>query len=247
MKSIRYVVFSVVILIGLTALSMAVSADPAVIDFEDLSTGGPGQGGQVAVTNQYAGKGITFNGPLAFDYAKGLAIPGFARSGTKAIETCYGGEFCTQKIEMSFTRAETRIKVWVGYSARHEDDIIVILRAFDAGGNEIGQKMATLAPTLTSQPIPIQMPLEVTSQSANITRATVGLFPDTGDNPSFNNGLAVDDVEFGMPQLYLFSGSEYARYDILQNKYEGKASISQGYAGVPFSTIDAAYVDTWHY
>lgn len=34
--------------------------EPVVIDFEDLSTGGPGQGGQVEVSGQYEDKGIIF-------------------------------------------------------------------------------------------------------------------------------------------------------------------------------------------
>jgi hypothetical protein len=49
------------------------------------------------------------------------------------------------------------------------------------------------------------------------------------------------------PQLYLISGSQYARYDILNNKFMGVNSIKNGYTGVPFTKIDATYVDTWHY
>ncbi|MCW3464980.1 hypothetical protein [Chitinophaga nivalis] len=57
----------------------------------------------------------------------------------------------------------------------------------------------------------------------------------------------VDTWHYPTPQLYLFSGTQYARYDILTNTFKGVNSISAGYAGVPFSTFDGTYVDTWHY
>ncbi|NII25995.1 hypothetical protein HB364_12945 [Pseudoflavitalea sp. X16] len=57
----------------------------------------------------------------------------------------------------------------------------------------------------------------------------------------------VDTWHYSTPQLYLFKGSQYARYDILTNTFMGTNSIAAGYAGVPFSSIDATYVDTWHY
>jgi hypothetical protein len=49
------------------------------------------------------------------------------------------------------------------------------------------------------------------------------------------------------PQLYLFSGTQYARIDLTTNEFKGTNSIANGYPGVPFTTIDAAYVDQWHY
>src|SRR5262249_32011705 len=96
-----------------------VSAGPVVIDFENISTGGPGGASSpVTVTNQYQDRGIIFNSPVALDYSSGLlAIPGFAHSGVRAVEQCYGAEFCAKPFEMSFTRAQRRIKVWIGYSA----------------------------------------------------------------------------------------------------------------------------------
>ncbi|MCW3462516.1 hypothetical protein [Chitinophaga nivalis] len=50
----------------------------------------------------------------------------------------------------------------------------------------------------------------------------------------------------GRPQLYLFSGNRYARYDILANTFEGTTSITN-FPNMPFTSVDAAYVDTWHY
>ncbi len=182
---------------------VTVSGEPFVIEFEDLSTSGPGQGDQVEVSTQYSSKGITFNSPVALDYSKGLAILDFAHSGTKAIEQCYAKEFCTTPIEMSFTRAQSRVKVWVGYSSGIDETRTVILRAFDINGKEVGRAEETL--NLRGEPLPILTPLEVTSENADIILAVVSFSPDT----ILMNNLAVDDVEFEVVEPPLLSGRVY--------------------------------------
>jgi len=194
MKYIKWTVFGIVTLMGLTALSMIVSAAPIVIDFEDLTTGGPGQGGQVLVFHQYANKGITFNDPFALDYSKGIPLKDFAHSGTKAIEQCYSKEFCTTPIEMNFTAGQKRVKVWVGYSAKLAYQRTVILHAFDSAGAQVGQATATFQPG--NAPIPIQTPMEVISDSANIYSVTINFAPSPTYGKLETNSLAVDDVEF---------------------------------------------------
>ncbi len=177
------------------------SACPAqgmVIDFENLII--PEYGG-VAVGNQYASPptslGILFNFPTALDYSVGPPpLPGFAHSGTKAVELCYGAEFCTVPLEMNFTTAQNRVKVWVGYAAESVAPRTVILRAFSSGDIQVDQATATLGPSVG--PIPITTPLEVPSVPSlypQIVRVTVG-FTDAESGQGFNNGLAVDDVEF---------------------------------------------------
>src|SRR5258708_2453488 len=119
-SALRRALAVLVIVMGLIALSLAgrlqnspVLSAGVSIDFEDLAVGGPG-GAAVYVTDQYASRGVTFNGPAAFDYSQGSsAIPGFAHSPTKAIEACNGLEFCTLPIEMSFSQSQARVKVWV--------------------------------------------------------------------------------------------------------------------------------------
>jgi hypothetical protein len=170
-----------------------------VIDFEDLDAPGNGTPG-LNVGNQYADRGITFNFPDALDYSKGLfAIPGFAHSGTKAVELCYSQEFCTVPLGMDFTTGQSRVKVWVGYDAvlgsTLDSPQTVILRAFDASGAQIGQDTATLGPATDRNSIPIATPLEVTQSAGNIVSATVG-FLGAETRQIFNNALAVDDVEF---------------------------------------------------
>ncbi len=188
--------FSLVILIALAVLSTKSYPQTTVIDFEDLTTGGHGEGGQVAVFQQYSNKGITFNDPAALDYSKGAApwrYQGFAHSGTRAIEQCYGKEFCSTPIVITFTAPQKRVKVWVGYATDLTKSRTVILSAYNAAGAEVKQITATFQPSTT--PIPVKTSLEVISDSANINSAKVSFAPDAYGMVS-NNNLAVDDVEF---------------------------------------------------
>jgi hypothetical protein len=161
------------------------------VTFEEMSPGGPGTGGVIPVLNFYAAKGVIFNA-VAIDYSKGLAIPNFAHSGTKAVETCFAIEFCSAPIDISFTQAQARAKVWAGFSSRLEQPITVVMRAFAGDGSQVGQATATIGPN--PAPSSIQTPLEVSVPAATIMRVTVGI--ESGGTPSFTNGLAVDDVEF---------------------------------------------------
>jgi hypothetical protein len=176
---------------------IAGKAGTTVINFDDLVTGGLGTGGPISVTDQYASRGVTFNGPVAIDFSKGNAISGFAHSGTVAIEQCYAAEFCTAPIEIRFNQGQARVKVWVGYDSKMQEKTPVILRAFDASGKQIARADENLA---EQGPIPIRIPLEVSTlnkknrllSSSNIIRVTV----DFRDETRYTNGLAVDDVEF---------------------------------------------------
>ncbi|HEX9316960.1 MAG TPA: hypothetical protein VN986_02025 [Actinomycetota bacterium] len=82
---------AILVPLAFEGVSRGAAGGPVVIDFEDLPA--PGWGEAVpafTVTDQYASRGVTFNGPPALDYSRGQpTIPGFAHSGTKAIEPCY--------------------------------------------------------------------------------------------------------------------------------------------------------------
>lgn len=172
--------------------SRTVAASPVVIDFEDLPAGGRFDRTQVAVVDQYADRGITFNHPAAFDYSKGSgAIPDFAHSGTKAMEQCVGIEFCVAPIEMSFSQAQPRVKVWIGFAdeAGLREQRMVLLIALDANGLEVGRDTAVL--NVGPSPQPIRTSLEVSLGTASVTRAQVRF---AGGHAT--NGLAIDDVEF---------------------------------------------------
>lgn len=177
--------------------SETVQAGSTIINFDDLVTGGLGTGGPIQVTNQYASQGVTFNSPVAIDFSKGTAIPGFAHSGTNGIEQCYAAEFCTAPIEIKFNQGQSRVKVWVGYDTTNNEKTPIILRAFDSSGKQIAKDSENL---MEGGPTPIRIPLEVstinkrnpTLTRSNIVRVTV----DFEDENRFTNGLAVDDVEF---------------------------------------------------
>ncbi|HKQ80061.1 MAG TPA: hypothetical protein VJ810_40590 [Blastocatellia bacterium] len=197
----RRIAFSIVMLIVLVTLPItpplidgltkaADSSELVVINFDDLEASGPGTPATVTVTAQYADRGVTFNSPVALDYSKGLPIPGFARSPNIAIEQCYSEEFCAKPIEMTFTRAQRRVKVWVGLRGPFNAERTVLLRGFDSSGAEVVNTTVKFPASSSSQPV--RTPLEVISSSVNLVRATVSFSPTT----LFMNGLAVDDVEF---------------------------------------------------
>jgi hypothetical protein len=185
------------LLVSATTLIGVCMAAPTVINFDNLVTGGWGTGGPIPVTNQYSAQGVTFNSPRAIDFSKGIPIPGFAHSGNIAIEQCYSAEFCTAPIEMKFDKVQSRVKVWVGIDSKLGQKFDVTLRAFDATGKQVAQDTKTLDPT--QGPVPIRNSLQVSSSKQKIvTQATIVRATVSFSSPSnaFNNGLAVDDVEF---------------------------------------------------
>src|SRR2546422_921715 len=87
----------------------------SVINFEDLQH-------LDYVTDHYASSyGVTFaNWVQAMNYSilySTSSYPGFAHSGTNGIEVCYAAEFCTAKIDATFTAGQAHLKVWVGFSS----------------------------------------------------------------------------------------------------------------------------------
>ena len=162
----------------------------AVITFDDINTSGPGGGGLVSVNSQYASQGVTFNNPSAIDYAKGSsALPGFAHSGTVAVEPCVATEFCSSPVTASFTTGQTSVKVWVGFSSALSQALPVRLTAFDAGNAVVGTADATLPVNVAATPD--QTPLAVTAAGATIRQVQVSV-----PNQGYTSGVSVDDLEF---------------------------------------------------
>jgi hypothetical protein len=164
------------------------------ISFESLPAPGSGTGG-LEVRNQFAASGVIFQPVTALDYSLGIPILNFAHSGTKAVELCHAIEFCTGKLDVSFTAPQRRVKVWTGYAFRLDSAQAVILRAFDGSGNQVASNTKVLGPS--SAVIPISTPLEVAVPSATIVRVTAGFLGAEPPNVvMFNNALAFDDLEF---------------------------------------------------
>jgi hypothetical protein len=165
-------------------------ADPVVINFEDLQANGLSQAPTLFVNRQYQSKGVVFNNPIAFDFSLGDQKAGFAHSGTKAIEQCYGLEFCTTPIEMNFGAGQVRVKVWVGYDTQLTERRVVVMEGFNTAGATVATTTATLDPNSTF--LSIRTPLEISSARADIVKVWVHFSSST----PLNNHLAVDDVEF---------------------------------------------------
>lgn len=175
--------------LGLLVLLLFVSRPAAaeIITFEEMSPGG----GALPVLNFYADRGVIFRA-VARDYSQGVPVPNFAHSGTKAIETCFAQEFCTVPIEMTFTLAQARVRVFTGLNAPINEPLTITMRAFAADDTQVAERSVPLAPS--PAPTPIQTPIEITTATAVIVRVTVGV--ESGGAPSFSTGLAIDDVEF---------------------------------------------------
>jgi hypothetical protein len=190
-------------------------AVPVVIDFEDLTTTPWGTGGQTVVSGQYAAQGVTFNDPMAIDFAGGsFGDPTFLHSGSNAIQHCYSQEDCDTPLVMTFAEPQHRVKVWVGFWDSLSEALMVELTAFDAesGGDAIASTSATLGPGSDPQ-IPIQTPLEVTVNGNAIRRVEVGFSPPS----DLALRLVFDDVEFeSSPSIDLPScPADTARPDIV--------------------------------
>ena len=155
---------------GLLLLLLVVSRPAAaeIITFEDLSPGS----GAVQVLNFYANRGVIFRA-VARDYTQIVPPTGIAHSGTNAIETCFAQEFCTVPIEMTFTQAQARVRVFTGFNGSIAEPMTITMRAFGADGSQVAERSVTLSPS--NSPTPIQTPIEITTATAVIVRVTVGV------------------------------------------------------------------------
>jgi hypothetical protein len=175
----------------LLGLLPSTGAQAATINFDDL-TSAPGRdsGTGLLVNTQYDNLGVTFNDPSAFDYSKPTPIPGFAHSGTIAVEPCAGIEFCSSPVRATFTEPQPSVGVWVGFSSPLPAPLGVRLTGFDGSSNVVATDDATLP--ANSGPTPIQTPLTIDAPPARIVTLEVSVTTGGG----YTNGLAVDDVSF---------------------------------------------------
>jgi hypothetical protein len=168
----------------LASLSPARAAG-AVITFDDLPVP---TGGRVTVNNQYSGQGVTFNDASAIDYSQAPFPPGFAHSGTVAVEQCFAIEFCTTPVIASFTTAQLSVRVWVGASYALAQPLGVRLTAFNAAHVSVGTANVTLP--ANSAVTRVETPLAVTVGNPTIRSLEVSI------PGGYTSGLVVDDVEF---------------------------------------------------
>lgn len=159
------------------------SPNPLVIDFENLSH-------RDFIYNQYANMGVIFHGSSVKDFSQS---PGFAHSGVKAIQPCpLATEFCSSPIIVSFTAPQTHVKVWIGQEHSFNEQKLVVLRAFDSSGTQVGESSHSLP--ATPNPIPVSIPLEVNTQNAMISSIIVTIAD--ADTCVCTGFLTIDDIEF---------------------------------------------------
>ncbi len=163
-------------LAGLLSWATIASAQ-VTFTFDDLADG--------QLSTQYQAQGATFNFPRVGSYPQ---PPGFAHSGTKAIELCFAAEFCKSPLDVDFTTGQARVSIFVGFTSALSQPNQVVLRALDQNGVQVAQATAALGPS--TGPIPINVPLQVVSSTPNIRKISIGF----GAADAFNNGLVFDDL-----------------------------------------------------
>ncbi len=194
-----------ILLITLLAGLITVLSNPDItngqtvkIDFEKLQLSVLTK--SLEVTNQFNDKGINFTNATAVD---SLAKPEFPHSGKQVIESCFGYEFCSVPIGMTFNQPQKRIRVWVGfdYPGRYR----LYLRAFDKNNKQIVATQIVKEPLILITGITPagilrsslnykMFLLEVNAKSNAIVRAEVGLITPNGVVGTLS--ISVDDVEF---------------------------------------------------
>lgn len=190
LNSLRSLPFPRSLFLGVAALTLLLLpsssfAQNTVLNFENIP--------QAPLIAQYSNKGVTFNGQLIRDYSQ---TPGFTHSGNQAVELCFAAELCSSPFQADFTRGQSHVKVWVGFTSSTTIANTVALQAFDKNGTLIRQVTALLGPSNAA--IPVQTPLEINSATRKIRRVMI-TFISTSNGAAFNNGLVVDDFEFSSP------------------------------------------------
>jgi hypothetical protein len=177
------------------------------ITFEGLRSAAPGSSDPVHVTDQYLSKGVVFGGSnlVALDYStvQDSRYAGFAHSGSKTLELCYGIEFCGIPLRMNFTTPVKRLRLWVGFST-NRNPVQVRLRGFDANNkiNEatVNVRAPHVTPTSPNGELKvtyrIENYLEITGTTFRIKRAELTVVNKDSSKIVENNNLNVDDIEF---------------------------------------------------
>lgn len=169
-----------------------------VIDFEKLQLSTLTK--SLKVTNQFNDKGIDFTNATAIDSS---TKPEFPHSGKQVIESCFGIEFCTAPIGMTFTQPQKRVKVWVGFN--YQGKYTLYLRAFDKNNKQLISTKIVNEPLLKVTGVTttgilkgslnyLMYVVEVNARSNVIVRAEVGLIRPKGVVDTLS--VSVDDVEF---------------------------------------------------
>lgn len=184
-------------LLGLLFLAAASSSAHAAeaqtggvtpIDFDEYPASGAGQPAATPITEQYTASGVEFVTPvtaLRFDASSIPAGP-LARSGSIAVTTCYGEEFCSNRVELKLIGPTRSVGLWVGSSDPLASAATVVVIGLDANGTTLSTTSTALGPS--AAPIPVSRSLAVSDDTGRL--ATVVIEWQDGSHA----GLLLDDV-----------------------------------------------------
>jgi len=190
-RVLRACAIGLAVVLSFTACS---ASHASVIDFEGIPP--------AALVFQYNQMGVSFHGATVRSYA---TTPGFAHSGSQAAELCFAAEFCSSPLAVDFAFAQVQVSVWVGSTYAIPTGRTVVLKAFDANNVEVAQSSLVLPGN--GQPTAIMRRIIVSAPSRVIRRVTLSYAAIPGG--TYNNGLALDDMEFSAGNVADCPGTEF--------------------------------------
>lgn len=189
---VRLALEGILLTLALALCCPSAGAQTTLLDFDDIPTG---KAGYVTLTTQLEATGVTFNSPVVINHSRAKVT----RSGSNALEQCFGAEFCAKPFAMKFRTPQSQVSVWIGHSSGLPGGGVVYMRAYDAGKNLVKEESAKLP--AGSVPLPVQTKLSVSSTSAYITVVEVGM-----EEGLPTNGLVLDDLEFQAASFQVVHG-----------------------------------------
>ncbi|MDM7915949.1 MAG: CARDB domain-containing protein [Candidatus Eisenbacteria bacterium] len=217
-KTRREARWSVWLLAALSLLMLALPvvagrahAEPVLLTFDDITGGPDGSRSGFVLTDQYADRGVHFNGPRVMGFPEG---PHFVRSEPNAIVHCFAMEFCDTPFQISFDRPVRSLRVRAGYDSPLARPVTILMVASDSAGSPVARDLQRFLPSPV--PIPIGIELAVRTPEAVIREVEVRL-RGGNDAPALLSAFALDDLEF-----------EYAPPRPLPDLAIGGARVSAG-------------------
>lgn len=151
----------------------AQTSGPTTVDFDDYPATRSGTPPAPDITDRYRSSGVVFATPVtALVFDSSSVPPGpLARSGNVAVASCYGEEFCTDRIDMNLTAAAQRVEVWVGSTSPLASPADVVIQGRDASGKILSSGKATLGSS--PSPIPVSKALSVSDDTGRLESVRV--------------------------------------------------------------------------
>lgn len=175
-----------------TAQRQAEPAQSVTIGFDDHPANRVGTPAAAGITDFYRQSGLVFDRPvtaLVYNDRSVPADPGFPRSGSTVITTCYAAEFCSNDIEMRLLWPHERVRLWVGYDGSLRTAATLLLIGLDGEQQPVTRDVVSLGPTEVR--LPVDTPVQISDPEGRISSVRLVW----ADDSRFLSGLSVDDIE----------------------------------------------------